>query len=327
MNLKITFTVFLGIFFAIIIFYYVMDWYPSNFDPTYSWVEHIKNKSDKPKILIFGSSHTGSLDTDYIQEYLKDRGSESEIFNLSQSSDYPSRRAHTIGYIGELNPKMILYGIEIRMFEGQSPVEKEQLTALQITKIKSIVPNTKNIFESILFPLWDNDFFSKIPKSPKITTLQTIKHFVRNSDQSMYLDIDSNRPFFNIEKTITPIVELKELEKDWKKKNPQFYGINPETNGEFETLKNLIKEMEQKDVKIVIFATPKSSVYLDWLNEDDKEIFNKMLQDIGNSDTSVYIQYDKYADYNIWSDVVHVVEHNEMYSEDIAKIILKEIEK
>ena len=327
MNLKITFAVFLGIFVAIIIFYFIMDWYPSNFDLTYSWVEHIKNKSDKPKILIFGSSHTGSLDTDYIQEYLIDRGSEAEIFNLSQSSDYPSRRAHTIGYISELNPKMILYGIEIRMFEGQSPVEQEQLTALQITEIKSIVPNTKNIFESILFPLWDNDFFSKIPKSPKITTLQTIKHFVRNSDQTLNIDLDSNRPFFNIEKTITPIVELKELEKDWKKKNHQFYGINPETNSEFETLKNLIKEMEQKDVKMVIFATPKSSVYLDWLDEYDKEIFNKMLQDIRNSDTSVYIQYDKYADYNIWSDVVHVVEHNEMYSEDIAKIILKEIEK
>jgi len=327
MNLKITFTVFLGIFFAIIIFYYVMDWYPSNFDPTYSWVEHIKNKSDKPKILIFGSSHTGSLDTDYIQEYLIDRGSEAEIFNLSQSSDYPSRRAHTIGYISELNPKMILYGIEIRMFEGQSPIEQEQLTALQITKIKSVVPNIKNIFESILFPLWDNDFFSKIPKSPKITTLQTIKHFVRNSDQTLSMDITSNRPFFNIEKTIAPIIELKELEKDWKKKNPQFYGISPEINGEFDTLKNLIKEMQKKDVKVVIFATPKSSVYLDWLNPNDKQIFNKMLGEIENLDTPVYPQYDKYADYNIWSDVSHVVEHNEMYSEDIAKIILKEIEK
>jgi hypothetical protein len=326
MNLRIIFTVFLGIFVSLVIFYFIMNWYPSNFDPTYTWVEHIKNKSDKSKILLFGSSNTGTLDTDYIQKYLIDRGLEYEIYNLAQDGDLPTRRADTIGYIGELKPEMILYGIDIRMFEGQPFMVQEQMTALQITEIKSIMPNTKNIFENTLFPLWNNDFFSKFPKSPKIITLQTIKHFVRDSNNSD-IDIDSNKPFTNIAKKINQVIELKEIKKEWKNENPQFYGINPENNIELNALKNIIKEIKNKNIKIVIFTTPKSSVYLNWINENNQEIFNLMLKDMENLNISVYTEYDKYANYNIWTDATHVVENNEMYSEDIAKIILKELEK
>ena len=329
MNFKITFTVLIGIFVAIILFYFIMNWYPSNFDSTYTWVEYIKNKSDKPKILLFGSSHTGVLDTDYIQEYLTDKGVEYEVYNLAQNSDYPTRRAETIGYISELKPEIIFYGIEIRMFEGQSSIKQEQLTALQITEIKSVAPNTKEVFESILFPLTNNDFFSKIPKSPKIITLQTIKHFVRNSNQTMILDIDSNRPFFNIDEKVAPIIDLETLRKDWKKGNHQFYGIDPQSNREFDTLKDLIKELEGKDIKVIIFATPKSNVYLNWLTVEDKIIFEQMLKEIEKLGITVYAEYDKYADYNIWSDTVHVAENKSaiIYSEDIAKIIVKEIKK
>ena len=273
MNLKITITVLVGIFLAVLVFYLIMDWYPSNFDPTYSWSEYIKNKSDRPKILLFGSSHTGVLDTNYIQKYLKDQKLEYEVYNLATASDYPTRRAETIGYISNLKPIMIFYGIEIRMFEGQPAVKQEQLTALQITEIEKIMPSPKEVFEKKLFSLYNNDFFSKIPKSPKIVTLQTIKHFVRNSNQSMILDIDSNRPFFNIDNQASPIIDLETLEESWNKENHQFYGIDPQANREWSAFKNLIKELENKDIKVVIFATPKSKVYLNWLPLEDRIIF------------------------------------------------------
>ena len=109
MNLKITFSSLFGIFIAIIIFYLIMNWYPSNFDSTYIWVEHIKNEPEKPIILLFGSSHTGVLDTDYIQKYLTDNELEYDVYNLARGSDYPTRRAETIGYITELNPKIIFF--------------------------------------------------------------------------------------------------------------------------------------------------------------------------------------------------------------------------
>ncbi len=329
MNFKITFTVLIGIFVAIILFYFIMNWYPSNFDSTYTWVEYIKNKSDKPKILLLGSSHTGVLDTDYIQKYLTDKGVEYEVYNLAQNSDYPTRRAEKIGHISELKPEMILYGIEIRMFEGQPSIKQEDLTALQITEIQSVTPNTKEVFKSILFPLTNNDFFSKIPKSPKITTLQTIKHFVRNSNQTMILDIDSNKPFFNIGKKDSQIIDLEILQNDWEKKNVQFQSIDSQNNREFDTLKKIIKELESKDIKVVIFATPKSSAYLNLLPKDDKIIFDQMLDELENSGITVYKKYDNYANYNIWSDPAHVAENKlgVIYSEDISKIIVKEITK
>jgi hypothetical protein len=329
MNLKITLTVLVGIFVAITIFYSIMNWYPSNFDPVYTWSEYAKDKSDNPKIIIFGSSHTGVLDTDYIQEYITGNELDHEIYNLSRASDYPTRRSETIGYITELKPEMILYGIDIRMFEGQPTANQELLTALQITEINTITPNSNEFFKELVYPLTDNEFFSKIPKSPKIVTLQTIKHFVRDSNQTMILDINSNRPFFNIEKNVDPLKDLEFLRTDWEKRNLQFHGLDPQNNREFDTLKELIQEMENKGIKVVIFATPNSSVYLDWISTEDKIIFQQMFEEIGESGTIIYPKHDTYADHHIWASVDHVVEDKSgrIYSEDIAKMILKEIEE
>ena len=327
MNIKITAITLLAIFVAIIIFYFVMNWYPSNFDSTYTWVEHIKNKSNKSKILIFGSSHTGSLDANYIQEYLIKNGADYEVYNLSIASDYPTRRAESIGYISELEPKMILYGIDIRMFEGQSSGKEEHLTALQISKINDVLPNTKEFFELVVFPLTDNEFFTKIPKSPKIVTLQTIKHFVRNSDNITELDIDSNRPFFNIENNVNPIVDIEEMEKEVE--NKQFYGINLERNREFDTLKEIARELENKDIKLVIFATPNSRTFLNWLPTEGEIVFEQLFKEIEKTGVTVYPKHDRYADHNIWTNIDHVVENESgiIYSQDVAKMILKEIQK
>jgi len=329
MNLKIAFTALIGIFLAIIIFYGIMNWYPSNFDQIYLWSEYIKNETNKPKIFLFGSSHTGNLDTNYIQEYLKNNKIEHEVYNLAISSDYPTRRAETIGYISELKPEIIFYGIEIRMFEGQPDMTKEQLTALEITQIEGITPNPSEIFEDLLFPLYNNDFFSKIPKSPKIITLKTIKHFIHNSNETTTLDFKSNEPFYNIEKGVSPVVDLEVLQKDWNKQDRKFYGIDPQKNREFNTLKEIIKELENKDIKVVIFATPKSSVYLNWLETEDKLIFEQMLKELEKPGTAVYSEYNQYADDNIWTSVDHVVQSDLgiIYSQDTAKMIIKEIKK
>lgn len=326
MKSKIVCTAILGIVMAIIVVYFIMNWYQSNFEPTYIWIENIKNKSNTPKVLLFGSSHTGALNTDYIQEYI---GLDYKVYNLATASDYPTRRIETLTNVIELKPKMILYGIEIRMFEGQPSVKQEQLTALQIIEINSVLPSTKEFFENILFPLTANDFFSKIPKSPKIITLQIIKHFVRDSNQTITLNVDSNRPFYNIEKNIDPVVDLEILKKDQESKNMQFHGIDPQNNREWDTLKKIIKELKHNNIKVVIFATPKSSVYINWLTDENKIIFDQMLEEIADTGAIVYSKYDMYQDYNIWSDPVHVTQGKSgiVYSEDIAKIIVKELKK
>ncbi len=329
MNLKIVSSSLIGIFVAIMIFYLIINWYPSNFDSSYIWVEHMKNKSEKPLILLIGSSHTGVLDTDTIQKHLTDNKLEYKVYNLARSSDHPTRWADTVSYITELNPKIIFFGIEPRLFEGQPSVKQEELTALQITNIDSVTPNTKEIFDKIINPLLNNDFFTHIPSSPKIITLQTIKYFVRDANQTTVLDNDSNRPFFNVGKKIEPLVDLEIIQKDWEKRNRQFNGIDPSTNREFKALKDQIEELKNKDIQVVVFATPKSSVYINWLGVEDKKIFDQMLKELENSDTPVYSVFEKYADYNIWSDAIHVIQNRTgiIYSEDIAKIIIKEIEK
>ena len=62
---------------------------------------------------------------------------------------------------------------------------------------------------------------------------------------------------------------------------------------------------------------------------EDNIIFEQMFKEIAESGTIIYPKHDTYADQHIWASLDHVVENKTgiIYSQDIAKIILKEIEK
>ena len=58
------------------------------------------------------------------------------------------------------------------------------------------------------------------------------------------------------------------------------------------------------------------------------ENFQKMLNNISNEfGIPVYFLHDKYADLDIWRETLHIAVHPDakIYTDDISKIILKEI--
>jgi hypothetical protein len=322
-NFKIILSVLFAIFISIIIFYFIMNWYPSNFDSTYIWSEYIKNKNEEPKIFLLGSSHTGVLNSTFIQNYITENDEHYKIYNLAINSDYPTRRAQTLGNLIDLNPKFVFYGIEIRMFEDQQSIKQGP-----VTRINDVLPNIQIIFHEIFFPLTEIDFLSKIPKSPKIVTLSTIKYFVKDGNYTVNLDVDSIRPLTK-HNEYAEIISLEEI-KEKVGEQKEFQGLKSENNREFDELKKNIEILKKNNIKVIVFATPKSSIYLDWLPNEAKEEFDQMLKELKNEyDIPVYSKYDIYANQNIWSNWDHVVETKQglMYSKDMATIILDEIKK
>ena len=86
--------------------------------------------------------------------------------------------------------------------------------------------------------------------------------------------------------------------------------------------------LEKNDIKLIIFTTPVSKYSLEGINEEDKENFNHILRNAGGNKTSnVYPLLDKYADFAIWYEPVHIAVNPEItiFNEDITNIILKEL--
>jgi len=104
---------------------------------------------------------------------------------------------------------------------------------------------------------------------------------------------------------------------------------NKKENFEAYELRRNITFLQNNNLKVVLFSAPHPGVYLDILDDSDLEIFTSVLDDISNEfDIPVYHFYDKYADLNIWEDYNHLSLHKNgtIYSSDLAKIILSEIE-
>ena len=57
--------------------------------------------------------------------------------------------------------------------------------------------------------------------------------------------------------------------------------------------------------------------------------FDQIFEEIAKTGTITYPKHDMYADQNIWTNIDHVVENESgiIFSEDVAKMILKEVRK
>jgi hypothetical protein len=324
MNLRITCVILGSFVIAFSILYFIVSWYESKYDESYKWAELLKQSSDNhKKIFLLGSSHVAALNTTYINEYISENNKEYKVYNLATPSDYPSRRLETLGSLISLKPEIIVYGIELRMFEGQASVNDEPITPLQISTPKSILPDLQQYMGDLLFDFEHNDLTAKIPKSPKLITLQTLHHIIHYKEDTKKT-FSSDLPLFG-ESPGTSIISQDQLKRDWESSPHTFHGIgNPDKNTEFIALNEIIDTLGKNHIKVLIFTTPYSKVYLDFLSDSDKQTYNSMLEELSKkSDTKVYSIYEKYANLPIWNNYDHVAynKNSTIYSQDIAKMI------
>ena len=126
-----------------------------------------------------------------------------------------------------------------------------------------------------------------IIKNPKFALIRTISSpMEKQIEEHPY----PNSPFLKYEVDAARLSQSDELEKI----KPEYVGkINSiEKNSNLHALNNIIKKLEEKDIKVIIFVTPHSKFYLDKYPELQRNVFQDILDEISR-DNKIYSLYEK----------------------------------
>jgi len=286
------------------------------------------NSSGK-KIFLIGSSHVMPLNTTFIQEYLSSNGANFTVYNLSIGGDSPKERLKAIDHIILTKPEVIVYAIAERDFRTSIPINEAELPS-------KILPDPRPIFNQLVWKtgLYELDFL----KNPKYTTLTTINNFVQgtaNNTELIEKSIEEfvpypSTPFTKITRDDIPILNDREL-NDFaiKTRVGRFYELGmPSENQDVLALKEIIHKFKENNIKIALFTSPYHKSYLDITPDAVTENFDIIVEDLlVKSDVTVHPLLEKFKDLKIWNDPAHVAVNDKalIYSEEIAKLILKEL--
>jgi len=318
-NFKIVIAVGVSFGITILMLNFAMDYYSNN-----AYIYQLREKfysndftNSENLVFVIGASHVGHLNATYIENYVSKSGS-FEVYNLATGADKPSKRIEFLNKIISAKPALVVYGVGYRDFED--------LTPPIVNKPQSILPDIsdsiKNSFSSLLL----QPEFTKF-KSPKLVVLTTLRELT-NLTSPEFLPAN-NSPFFLINTTARTITENEtELIIHAERVYSSYYGIDsPEKNFDVLALKKIIKNLQENNIKIVIFTTPHHTVLSKIIPEVDRLLFEEILKELSDElDVKVYHLMDRYSKMDVWYTPAHIATNETVYSKDIAEIILKEFE-
>ena len=261
---------------------------------------------NKEKIFLLGSSTVYSVNSTIINHHFNTNGMNYEFYNLADMSDTPKKRIHSMTNIISNDPTIIIYGIDLANFRTE---ENTQIS------LDEIFLEPKKLFlyqsEDLMEPIR-----KKIPGSPKDRTLLTLKYF-------LFGPTPHHHPFINFyETSTTPTSELKQKFRS----NTESQKLNlSESNQEIISLKEIMSKFKKNNIKLIIFTAP---TLIQQVDGDEIKLFEQKLNDFAQEyDFSIYFLHDKYVKLEIWRDSQHVAINSDttIYSEDILKILLKEM--
>jgi hypothetical protein len=290
-----------------------------------------QNFDDSRKIFILGSSHTGHLNATSIENYLSIHFKDHRVYNLSITGDRPSQRLGTIDQLISAKPDLVIYGVGFRDFEN---IAFENTNELNSNMMETILPNPieflKQTISLHLLTGYDFNFL----QSPKGITFKFIHDILVPSDSSTKLFVE-NMPFFHPEPRDIKINVLNSTPEYFMKVKQaihiSFTGIkSPEKNMDVFALNKILTKLRENNIKVIIFTTPYYKTYFDMLPNSYESVFDSIIDDIDKqNNVKNYLLHKKYTNYtNIWTDFNHVAlnQNVNIYNEDIAEIILNEIE-
>ena len=101
-----------------------------------------------------------------------------------------------------------------------------------------------------------------------------------------------------------------------------------EKNKQFQNFKSMMMKFEENNLKVVVILTPIRESSMEKISQINKDNFDLIITAISVSlNISVYSLMENYEDEEIWRNTDHITNDvpGLVFSEDVAKIILKEI--
>jgi hypothetical protein len=325
---KIIFSVFVSFIIAFIIFLGIMQIPEKNQEiigqSNYLEIQEKFFSKDfeinERKIFILGSSYTQALNTTQINSKIKSQCQSCQVYNLSIQGDSIDKRIKIIDSMIAVKPELIIYGIS----EGDFIHSKNSEFSIS----NSILPNLQNIIYTEINPSQYFEFVG-IPPSPKDKTWNMIRQINKDESTNIRFNPFPNTPFLKILKANTVIVS--ELELKSLRTNIQSLGsINePKENKTLKNLKQIIMDLQDKDIKISLFIVPHHNYVTSTESKEFKKSFVTIKEELENTTgINIHPRIESYNEMQVWHDLYHIAVNNEalIYSNDIAEIILKELD-
>lgn len=288
---------------------------------------------NEKKGFLIGSSQIWALNATEIQQYLVQNNQNYTVYNLGLTSDTPASRFDTIDMIISSHPDFVAYGISDRDF--WNPITYS--SADYLFKNQPIVPIFPDPQSLIKYSLKLNtllDFHTDLLRSTKSAFLMYIEDYVIISPSQTVDDFNSPYsnvlPFSGIGGSFSQIRNDTELLKTTLAHTDVFDFDLPPINQNALLMIEMIKKLQENHIKVIVFTVPQQRYHLEDMGSDRIRAFDAILDYVSSqSDTEIYPFYDKYQNLTIFTDPIHVAinESSSIYSQDVAKIILKETEK
>jgi len=283
--------------------------------------------SKKSSIFLIGHSHVGQLNNTKINQIISKNYDDIDIYNLAMYHDTPSKRLEQIEEIINLQPKIIFYGIAIADFLGPCKYSND---CNFIEKKEHKILDPKDFLDNL-------DISKKIgidEINPKFTTLKFIREgFTGNSlfpEQGRRLELEKT-PFYVIDDSYTRITNDSVLKKSVIESSGNMIKDNSIIDSnEINYLRIIIEKVQGKNIKIVLFKTPHHQYYIENIPIKSINDYQIVLEKISSEmNVNVYDFFDNYKKLPIWFDLEHISynKNSSAYTEDVAKMILKEIKK
>jgi hypothetical protein len=326
-NLKTSLLVLIAFVIAIVVVIAALH----NLEPQLVSLEHQRNfynqnfEPEKKKIFLIGSSEVHRLNATFIENYISQHVDNYEVYNLSIHSDLPQRRLASIDMILANEPEIVVYGTGFR--EYHIPRTSEKISSLPEAYLPAPL-NTLQIFESIDSSVpYD---FSKL-QSPKLHILRFIRDSLELRTPEVTPDmIKTDTPFMKYNENMYSISTNKELEIFYQQPGREWPGIkDPKSDKTSSSLDEIISILKQNDIQVILFSNPSNTYELETVGNRDIGIFVQNLKEISErNDIKLYLLHEKYSNLPIFNAGNHVSMDTSalIYSEDIAKTILNEIE-
>ena len=278
-------------------------------------------KISEKKIFILGSSYTQALNTTEINSIIQKDCTFCKVYNLSIQGDSIQKRSEVIDSIISAEPEIIIYGISENDFLNNENIEFDNSN--------HIFPNIKNLISNEI-DLTKYVEFLEIPASPKDKTWNVIRQINKDDSRNQRFTPYPNSPFLKILDAST--ISISEMELRSLASNLSSSGkINePENNKNFQILKEMINKIHEKNIKIILFMVPMHDYALTSQSKEFKKSFELIEEELVNSlKVDVNPRTVDYSNMPIWHDLFHIAVNNQslIFSEDISKIILKELNK
>ena len=113
-------------------------------------------------------------------------------------------------------------------------------------------------------------------KNPKFALIRTISNPTGDIDKNERPY--QNSPFLIYDPNVSQITDLEDL---YKHEKEYFSTIQPaEINSNLLYLKRIVDKLQNNDIKVILFITPHSKIFLDYFPENERNIFEDIIKSV-----------------------------------------------